>query len=434
MSNDRQLVETEILDLSHAADGIADFEGQRVFVPGALPGERARVALRSRRRRYRAADLVEIVRRAPGRTEPGCEYFGRCGGCAIQHLGYAGQVAFKEDVVREALRRVAGVEPATWFAPLVGPQWHYRRKARLGVRYVAAKDRVLVGFKERGSRFVTDMLSCPVLVKPMDLVPGALSEAIARTSLSEHLPQAEVAVGDSASAVVLRLLKDPQPSDLSALADLGRSFGFDVYLQRGGPGTVRPLDGDAASPLSYRLERFGVTLEFAPTDFIQVNGPINAALVDRVVELLNVGQRDEVLDLYCGLGNFSLPLARRAAAVTGVEGDAGLVARAARNAELNGIVNARFLTADLNEPDWPFLQRSWDCVLLDPPRSGAQEIVKRLKRMAPKRVVYVSCHPATLARDARELTAGNLYRLAGAGIADMFPNTHHVEAIALFER
>lgn len=434
MSREPIEVETEIVGLTHEGHGIAALDGERVFVPGALPGERALLSLERRRRRKRRVNLVEVLATAADRVEPPCEYFGRCGGCAVQHLSYEAQIRFKETVVRDAFERIAGLEASEWLVPLTDRQWHYRRRARLGVRYVDGKGRVLVGFKERATRYVTDMSTCRVLVEPMDRLPGELSRTVAQTSLTRQLPQAEVAVGDDARAVVLRVLAEPTSDDLARFAALGRDLSVDIYLQTGGPGTVRPLEPDTAGTLSYKLEAFDVDLEFAPTDFIQVNAAINAAIVRQVIDRLEIASTDRVLDLYCGLGNFSLPLARHAGEVVGVEGEGGLVARAAHNARRNDISNAKFVTADLHQADWPFLRERWDLVVLDPPRSGAQEAVKLMRKMGPRRVVYVSCHPATLARDALELTANQGYRLAAAGIADMFPHTHHVEAFAVFDR
>ncbi len=427
-------VETQVIDLTHDGQGVADLDGRKIFIAGVLPGETVRIAPRRRRRRYQEAELVDVVQATPTRVEPPCAYFGRCGGCALQHLAYAAQVEFKESVVREALARIAAVEPDEWLAPTTGPEWHYRRRARLGIRYVAGKERVLVGFKERATRLVTDMASCRVLMQPLDSMPVELARLIGQTSLKKRLPQAELSVGESARAVVLRVLDEPDQADLRSFEDFGREHGIDVYLQPGGPGTVRPLDSAAAKPLAYTLSEFGVTLTFAPTDFVQVNARINAAMVGRTAELLGVTASDRVLDLYCGLGNFSLPLASRAETVLGVEGEAGLVARAAQNARSNSMQNAWFVTADLSEPEWSFMRESWDLVVLDPPRSGAHAVVTQMKRMGPRRIAYVSCHPATLARDAKELVDGQGYRLRAAGIVDMFPHTRHVEAMALFER
>ncbi len=427
-------VDAEIIDLTHDGLGVADLDGHRVFVSGALPGELVRLAPRRRRRRYQEADLVQVLRSAETRVDPPCPYFGRCGGCAVQHLAYADQVAFKETVVTEALARIADLETADWLAPITGPEWYYRRRARLGVRFVAGKGRVLVGFKERATRFITDMSSCRILVQPLDSLPGELAKLIEKTTLKKRLPQAELAVGESARAVVLRVLDEPTEDDLRLCREFGHEHDIDVYLQRGGPGTVQALDSGATRSLAYSLPEFGLTLEFAPTDFVQVNAQVNEAIVGWTAEQLGVESSDRVLDLYCGLGNFSLPLARRAAMVVGVEGQGGLVARAAQNARRNGLENARFVTADLSEPGWSFMRESWDLVVLDPPRSGAHAVVTQMGRMGPRRIAYVSCHPATLARDAKELIDSQGYRLRAVGIADMFPQTHHVETLALFER
>lgn len=434
MAGEPECVEARIIDLTHDGQGVADLGERKIFVPGALPGEQVRLAPRRRRRQIREADLIEILEPAETRVEPPCEYFGRCGGCALQHLAYEAQVSFKQTVVAEALSRIAGAEPEAWLEPITGPQWHYRRKARLGIRFVAGKNRVLVGFKERATRYVTDMASCPVLVKPMDTLPGDLGEVIGQTTLKQRLPQAEVAVGEDASAVVLRVLDEPTAADLKCFADLGLRRDVDIYLQSGGPGTVRPLSPSTVRPLAYSLQDFDVTLEFAPTDFLQVNAEVNGAMVAQALALLEVRPTDRVLDLYCGLGNFSLPLARQAGQVLGAEGEAGLVARAAHNARRNGLDNVSFVAGDLSQPEWSFMREAWDLVVLDPPRSGAQVAVSQMSRISPRRIAYISCHPATLARDARDLVESQGYRLIAAGIADMFPHTHHVEAMALFER
>ena len=434
MTVDAAVEVAEVIDLSHDGCGIAQLGERRIFVPGALPGERIRVLPRKHRRQYRLGDLVEIVEPSASRVQPPCEFFGRCGGCAVQHLDYAAQVSFKESMVREALARIGGVEPEIWLEPITGPEWNYRRRARLGVRYVKGKQRVLVGFKERATRYVTDMGSCMVLVKPFDQLPGPLGEMIGQTSLWRRLPQVEVAAGEEAKAVVFRVLDDPEEADLKLFADFGDQWNLDVYLQPGGPGTVRPLDPGRTRPLSYRLTDFEVTLHFAPTDFLQVNAPVNERLVARTINLLELRAADRVLDLYCGLGNFSLPLARQVGEVLGVEGDGGLVARAAANARLNGLANVKFEAADLNQPGWSFLREDWDAVVLDPPRSGAETVVGQMAEMSPRRIVYISCHPATLARDARTLVHEHGYRLLAAGIADMFPHTHHVEAVTVFAR
>jgi len=421
-----------IADLTHDGVGVADVDGHKVFVADALPGERVEVALRKRRRKLQEADLVRVLEASPERVAPPCEYFGRCGGCALQHLEHAAQVRFKERIVAETLKRIGRVEPDEWLPAVASKPWHYRRRARLGVKYVAAKGKVLVGFRERAGRYIAEMRRCPVLMPPVDGLLGELADLIATTSVRERLPQIEAAVADDAAALVLRVLDEPSAADTEAFIDFGERHGIDMYWQRGGPGTVAPLA--QARPLTYRLPAFGLTLEFLPMDFVQVNAGINEELVATAVRLAELQPADRVLDLYCGLGNFSLPLAQRAGELLGVEGEAGLVARAVRNAARNGIGNARFVTADLTRSDWSFYRERWDVVVLDPPRTGAEAPVAELGRSGARRIVYVSCHPATLARDAGVLVGTHGYRLRAARVFDMFPHTHHVEALALFTR
>jgi 23S rRNA (uracil1939-C5)-methyltransferase len=421
-----------VVDLTHDGEGVVDVGGRRVFVPGALPGELAEIALGRRRRKLQEAELVRVIEPSPARVAPECEYFGRCGGCALQHLAHGSQVEFKRQVVAQALARIARIEPEEWLPAFAGRPWGYRRRARLGVKYVPGKERVLVGFRERAAPYITDMARCPVLSPPLDGLLGPLAELIAGTSVRQRLPQIEAAVGDDASALVLRVLDAPSAADVEAFAAFGARHGIDMYLQPGGPGTAAPIG--AARPLRYTLAQFGLTLEFLPTDFVQVNAEANAELVATAVRLADLGPADSVLDLYCGLGNFSLPFAQRARELLGVEGDAGLVARAVRNAAANGVANARFVTADLAQPDWSFFREARDVVVLDPPRTGAEAAVAAMARIAPRRIVYVSCHPATLARDAQVLVASLGFRLRAVRVFDMFPHTHHVEALALFER
>jgi 23S rRNA (uracil1939-C5)-methyltransferase len=432
MRAEPKVVVGTVIDLTHDGEGVVDLDGRRVFVANALPGERVEIALGKRRRKVQEATLARVLEPSPDRVTPGCEYFGRCGGCALQHLEHGAQVRFKQGVVQQALARIGHVEPDEWLSPAVGPAWNYRRRARLGVKYVAGKSRVLVGFRERSMPYITDMLRCPVLMPPIDGLLAELGELIEATGVRERLPQVEAAVADRAVALVFRVLEAPSEADRAAFAAFGAKHGIDMYLQPGGPGTVAPLG--SASVLTYALPDFGLELEFAPTDFVQVNAAMNSELVATAMRLADVQPADRVLDLYCGLGNFSLPLAQRARELTGVEGDAGLVARAVRNATRNGIANARFLTADLMQTDWGFLRESWDVVLLDPPRTGAEVPIAALRKTGPRRIVYVSCHPGTLARDAETLTADGAYRLRTVRVFDMFPHTHHVETVALFER
>lgn len=432
MRADSPSIVATIVDLTHDGAGVADIDGRKVFVADALPGERVEIALRKRRRKLQEADLVRVLEPSPERVPPPCEYFGRCGGCALQHLEHASQLRFKERIVAQTLKRIGRVEPDEWLPAAASRPWHYRRRARLGVKYVAAKGKVLVGFRERAGRYITEMRRCPVLMPPVDGLLGELADLIATTSIRERLPQVEAAVADEAAALVLRVLDEPSAADTEAFRKFGERHGIDMYWQRGGPGTVAPLA--QARPLTYRLPKFGLTLEFLPMDFVQVNAGINEELVATAVRLADLQPTDRVLDLYCGLGNFSLPLAQRAGELLGVEGEAGLVARAVRNVERNGVANARFVTADLTRSDWSFYRERWDVAVLDPPRTGAETPVAELRESGARRIVYVSCHPATLARDAGVLVGTHGYRLRAARVFDMFPHTHHVEALALFTR
>jgi 23S rRNA (uracil1939-C5)-methyltransferase len=426
-------VVAEVADLSHDGRGVAEVDGRAVFVAGALPAERVRIRTRKRRRRYHEAELVEIVEPSADRVEPPCPYFGVCGGCALQHLEYRAQVRFKQQVVAEALGRIGRLEPPAFEPAITGAQWHYRRRARLGIKHVAGKGRVLVGFRERAAPLVTDMQDCRILAPPMDRLPAILAGLVARTSISDRIPQAEIAVGDDAGAVVLRVLEQPTPADIDLLAGLNEQLDVDVYLQTGGPDTIAPV-GRPPRELHYSLEPDGLRIVFEPGDFVQINAEVNRAMVAAAIEAADLTASDRVLDLYCGLGNFSLPIARRVAEVTGVDGAAPLIARAGANARRNGIGNASFLAADLSVPGWPFLKQPHDVVFLDPARAGAEAAVAAVPDMQPRRIVYVSCHPGTLARDAGELVHRHGYRLTSVRALDMFPNTHHVEAIAVFDR
>jgi 23S rRNA (uracil1939-C5)-methyltransferase len=347
-------------------------------------------------------------------------------------MSYAAQVRFKQNVAAEAFERIGGVAPGQWLEPIVGPEWRYRRRARLGVKQVEAKGRVLVGFRERAASLITDMRHCSVLAPPIDTALEQLSALVGASTLARRIPQIEVAIGDDHGALVLRVLDEPAPRDAAAFKEFGERLGLDIYVQPGGPGTVRPLG--AARAHRYSLPEFRVQIEFAPTDFIQINAHVNARMVATAVAAAELRPTDRVLDLFCGLGNFSLPLAKYASELLGIEGDAALVTRAAHNAAQNGIRNTRFLAANLDLEEWGFYREPWDVVVLDPPRTGAAAAAARLAALRPRKIVYVSCHPGTLARDAQTLVAGGAYRLASARILDMFPQTHHVEVMAVFEQ
>ena len=424
-----------IAGLNH--DGAGVVRGAKAaFVPGALPGEVVRFARRQRHRQHDDAELLEVLEPSPDRVAPRCAHFGVCGGCALQHLAPEAQLVAKQAELAEALQRIGRVTPETWFEPLAGPRWGYRRRARLGAKFVAKRGRVLVGFRERQKPYVAALERCEILAAPVDALIEPLATMLTGFAAREAIPQIEVAVADAAVALVFRVLSELPAADLDAMRAFERAHGVSIYLQPGGLDTVRPLSPPAPR-LSYALPRFDLELEFEPIDFIQVNGALNRELVARAVELLGCGAGDRVLDLFCGLGNFTLPIARTGASVVGVEGDPGLVARARANALRNGLAQAQFAVANLAQPEsgaTPWLGGPYTHVLLDPPRAGALEMLPAVAALAPSRIVYVSCHPGSLARDLGVLCTEHGYRLLGAGVVDMFPHTTHVESIALLDR
>ncbi len=427
--------EADIVDLAHDGRGIARSGDKAVFIEGALPGERVRFRVLKRRRQWDEAGLVEVLSPSPDRVVPRCAHFGVCGGCSLQHLAPYAQLAAKERQLLDNLQRIGGVRPGRVFAPLRGPDWGYRRRARLGVKYVHKKGRVLAGFRERDKPYVADLRRCEILLERFATLPQDLAELVETLSLREKLPQVELAAGDEAAALVFRVMEAPSTDDVLKLERFGARLGVQIYLQSGGLETIRPL-AQASSPLTYALDGGRLTLEFGPADFIQINREVNVAMVAAAIELLQPGPGDKVLDLFCGLGNFTLPLGRRCQDVVGVEGDAALVAKARANAARNGIANADFFVDNLFEParfgSWA--ETAYDRVLLDPPRAGAVAIMERMAHWRPRRVVYISCHPGSLARDAGILVQTHGFRLIGAGVMDMFPHTTHVESIAVFEQ
>ncbi|MDJ0807278.1 MAG: 23S rRNA (uracil(1939)-C(5))-methyltransferase RlmD [Gammaproteobacteria bacterium] len=429
-------VETEVESLTHDGKGVAHVDGKATFVYGSLPRERVRFVYTSRQRKYDEGRTVEVLEASPQRVEARCSQFGICGGCSLQHQDPEAQVVSKQQAMLDTLQRIGRVEPVEILSPLLSESaWGYRRKARLGVRYVPKKGGTLVGFRERGSSFVANIDTCHILHPRVGELLPALSQLIDGLSIRHKIPQIEMAMGDSVCVLIFRLLQEPSAEDLQKLAGFGAQHDVAIYQQDGGLETVRPVSGEPLE-LFYQLPDFDLTLRFLPNDFTQVNTDINRQMVRQAVEMLELEPVDRVLDLFCGLGNFTLPLARQAGEVTGVEGDSGLVARARANAQLNHINNVRFFTANLYETleNEPWLQDRFNKVLLDPPRSGAQEVLGHLPRLGAERLVYISCYPGTLARDAGILVHELGYRLFSAGIMDMFPHTAHVESMALFEK
>ncbi len=420
-------------DLSHDGRGVLHIDGKAVFVADCLPGESVRFQYFRRTRRADEGRLLEVLQASVDRVEPECAHFGRCGGCSLQHLDCDAQIRAKEHVLRENLTRIGGVEPANWLVPLRGAVWGYRRKARLSVRYVHKKERLLVGFRERDGRFVADINRCPVLEPVFGERLEEISTLLAQLSTFRRIPQVEIAVGDDSAAMVIRHLDELNGDDMRVLRDFERQSGIRVLLQPGGVDSVHPVSSGKGY-LKSALPEFDVDYEFLPTDFVQVNREINAAMVSQALELLAPQPDSRAVDLFCGLGNFTLPLARRCAEVVGVEGDPLLIHRAESNALRQGIKNARFFVDDLqrgvNSSQWT--RGRFDLMLLDPPRSGAAEVLPLVKRLGVGTVLYVSCHPATLARDAALLVDSLGFQLHSAGVMDMFPHTGHVESMALF--
>jgi 23S rRNA (uracil1939-C5)-methyltransferase len=426
--------EGTVVALNHDGDGVIR-DSKTVFVAGALEGERVRFQRTARHRQHDEAQLLEVLDASPSRVEPRCAHFGLCGGCALQHLAPSAQLASKQRELAETLERIGKVTPREWLAPIEGPTWGYRRRARLGAKYVAKRGRVLVGFRERRKPYVAALERCEILASPVDALITPLAELLTGLEARQSIPQIEVAVGESVTVLVFRVLEELSSGDRAALLAFEAEHGLRVYVQRGGPDTVQPLQGEPVR-LHYSLPAEGLRFEFLPTDFVQINAEVNRALVSHAMTQLQAGPQDRVLDLFCGLGNFTLPLARRAREVVGVEGDAALVERARHNATLNALHNVSFKAANLFDPAVlaAVMGGPFDRVLLDPPRAGALEILPQLAALAPRRVVYVSCHPGTLARDLGLLCHEHGFQLVAAGVIDMFPHTHHVESIAVLER
>jgi 23S rRNA (uracil1939-C5)-methyltransferase len=438
-------LEVESLDLE--GQGVAhDAEGKVVFIDGALPGERVQVQVHRRKNQWEQASVTAVARESAQRVRPACPHFGlhagACGGCKMQHLHPAAQVAVKQRALEDSLWHLGKVRPERVLRPIEGPAWGYRHRARLSVRHVAKKGTVLIGFHERKSRYIADMQTCAVLPPRVSALLLPLRTLVMTMDARETLPQIELAMGDVVTALVLRHLQPLSDADLLRLRDFGRAHAVQWWLQPKGPDSVHRLD-EGGDELRYALPEYGVTMPFMPTDFTQVNPHINRVLVDRALRLLDVQPHERVIDWFCGLGNFTLPLATRARSVLGIEGSTALVERARDNARRNGLSadfaerNLFELTADTLAADGPA-----DKWLVDPPREGAFALAKATADLVqsgsawtrPRRIVYVSCNPATLARDAGLLVHQAGFRCTAAGVVNMFPHTAHVESIAVFSR
>lgn len=429
-------IDATIHALSHDGRGIAAVDGKTTFVLGALPGEEVSVKLLKRNSKYDEGVVAAIHTPAPERIESRCPHFTTCGGCRLQHMPQSMQLTTKYQAFKELLQHVAEAEPKEWAEPLKGTEWNYRRKARLSVRHVPKKERVLVGFRELNGRYVADNRECPILVKPVAELIDALSQLIASLSAKDSIPQIELAAGDEEIALMFRHLEPLTTEDHEKLKSFGKQHNLKIYLQPKGYDSLHLIEPETAdNHLHYRLDNGEIEFQFQPEQFVQVNGDMNEKMLAQALDWLALKDDDRVLDLFCGIGNFSLPVARRAAHVTGIEGDETAVKQARINADKNKLHNTDFDVCNLFElpanADW--INTSYNKILLDPPRAGAEEIVNKIERFKPETIVYVSCHPATLARDTKTLIEAG-YTLEKAGIMDMFPHTQHVEAMALFKK
>lgn len=449
---DKTPFDIDILDLSHDGRGVARRPegnanaGKTVFVSGALPGERVQAEQTARSRSFDEAGTLSVLQASPDRVDPRCPHFGTCGGCVLQHLAEDRQIEAKQRVLMENFERIGHARPASVLPPLVDASWGYRRKGRFSVRRVEKKDKTLVGFREQDPRFVADLSECHTVVPQVAGLIPALSALVDGMDARRTLPQIEFVAGDATAdfdgvALVFRHLEPLSQHDGDALLAFGQAHRVAIFLQPKGIDSVHPLWPEDPQ-LSFRLAPWDITFGFRPLDFIQVNSGLNEKMIARALELLDVQPGERVLDLFCGLGNFTLPLARAAGSgtVVGVEGDAGLVQRARDNAARNGLGNVQFHVADLAQDlaGQPWAKRSsqapgFDKLLLDPARSGALEVLRQLPLEGIKRIVYVSCHPGSLARDAGYLVNERGWTLRQAGVMDMFPHTAHVESIAVFD-
>lgn len=434
-SPDRAAIES----LDQEGRGVAHVDGKVIFIEGALPGEVVTFNAYRKKPSFELAQAGQVLKPVFVRVAPQCAYFGLCGGCSLQHMDARAQVAAKQRILEDNLRHIGKVEPELILPAVYGAAWGYRHRARLSVRYVARKKSVLVGFHEKRSSFVADMQSCEIMPPRVAGLIGPLRQLINNLSIRERLPQIEVSLGEDVDVLVLRVLEPLNSHDETLLKDFADRHHIQFFLQPGGPKTAYPFYPKTAPELSYTLPEFDVVMPFHPTEFTQVNPSMNRILVRRALSLLDPQPGERIADLFCGLGNFSLPIARRGAHVVGYEGSAPLISRAQENSRRNRLVHhTQFVETNLFEINeaWMQGQGHFDKMLIDPPREGAIAVVTSLeeKKRVPWRIVYVSCNPATLARDAGVLVHRNGYSLKAAGVVNMFPHTAHVESIALFEK
>lgn len=430
----RELVAAKILRLSHEGRGIAEVNGKTTFIRNALPDETVKFKYLKCHRQYDEGLAVEIIQASKDRITAKCQHYNTCGGCSLQHISSEKQIQNKQAVLLEQFEHFAAGQPKNILPPLTGPEWNYRYKARLGVKHVYKKEKVLVGFREIDGRFIADLQGCEVLHPLIAKLIPELSSLIIGLTVSAQIPQIEVACGDENCALIFRHLQPMADSDVKSLCEFGQSHAIDIYLQPGDYQSIHKIyPENTPELLSYKVAEYDLEYLFHPTDFTQINPEINRKMLHLALELIDLNPHDVVLDLFCGLGNFSLALAKHCAKVIGVEGDQAMVKRATENAAHNGLNNCEFYCADLTQDisNQAWAKQQFNKILIDPPRSGAFEVLDTIIGLNPKTILYISCNPATLARDAGKLQEHG-YVLEQAGVMDMFPHTQHVESIALF--
>jgi len=426
---------TIIQSLSHEGRGLTSIDGKVTFVDGALPNEKVILKNIKKHRRFNEAEVAEILTPSPMRVLPPCPHASICGGCSMQHIAMSDQIDFKTKIVQEQLQHFGKVSPEEWIQPIVGHTLGYRRKARLGVRYVHKKEKLLIGFREKSSNFLADIEQCLVLDPRIGTRLRKIADVILQLSCYTDIPQIEVAASDAVVALIFRHLKPLTDNDIQRLKQLGKDYQFDIWLHPNAPLSVHKIWPEhTPEKLSYFIPDHNIEMQFHPMDFTQVNHEINLHMIQQAIDLLDLKPEHDVLDLFCGLGNFTLPIARRVKQITGIEGSQDMVNRAKENAAHNQITNTLFFAENLMEPNKnaSWLNKKYDRILLDPPRTGAKEIIPLLAQCEAERIVYVSCNPATFARDAGELVHTHGYHLTKIGVINMFPHTSHIEVIALF--
>ena len=435
-----QPMEVVIEDLSHDGRGIARIDGKVWFINGALPGEKVMIKHTGGNKNFEEGVTQEVLLASDERVEAKCKFYDVCNGCTMMHLAPEKQIEFKQNTLKQNLIKMAKLEPDSWLPALTDSAWHYRRRARLSVRWVIAKDKVLVGFREKNGRYVADMDYCEILQKPLDELLIPLAHMIEQLKIRQHIAQIEASIADADVALIVRHLKPIGLNDQQILLNFAKDHDVRIYSQSKGPKTIVEMqDADSkkqVKPLYFDMPKYNVRMEFLPSDFIQVNAKMNDKMIDQAMKLLDIDKNDVVLDLFCGLGNFTLPLATKVKTVVGIEGEQSLVDRAQHNAQLNQLNNVAFHVADLrkNHENSEWFKQDYNKVLIDPPRSGAWEVLPLIAQTKAKTLLYVSCHPASLARDTDRLVNQLGFKLVKAGVMDMFPHTSHVESIALFTR